>query len=118
MSQHQHHAHHAAAPALGVVRDPVCGMTVDHASSKHQVTHQRRVSHFCSNGCREKFVADPARYMAPALEPPPAPGGTIYTCPMHPQIRQDHPGAPRSAAWHWNHWPQLPRPGKTMNCRT
>ena len=93
MSEHQHHAHYPAAPALGVEKDPVCGMTVDPASSKHQVTHQRRVFHFCSNGCREKFVADPARYMAPAVEPPPAPGGTIYTCPMHPQIRQDHPGA-------------------------
>ena len=93
MSEHQHHAHHAAAPALGVLRDPVCGMTVDPASSKHQTTHQGRVFHFCSNGCREKFMADPARYMAPAMEPPPAPGGTIYTCPMHPQIRQDHPGA-------------------------
>nr|WP_295744339.1 heavy metal translocating P-type ATPase [uncultured Acidocella sp.] len=68
-------------------------MTVDPATSKHQATHQGQVFHFCSNGCREKFTADPARYLAPAEEVPLAPKGTIYTCPMHPQIRQDHPGA-------------------------
>jgi Cu+-exporting ATPase len=38
-------------------------------------------------------VADPARYVAPSKQPAPAPAGTIYTCPMHPQIRQVGPGS-------------------------
>ncbi len=51
--------------------------------------------HFCSAGCRAKFVADPLRYLAPepAKSAAPTPKGTIYTCPMHPEIRQEGPGA-------------------------
>ena len=51
--------------------------------------------YFCSAGCREKFVADPARFLqasAGAAPPKPVRSSAIYTCPMHPQIRQDHPG--------------------------
>ena len=49
--------------------------------------------HFCSGGCRTKFAADPQAYLQPKAEAAPAPAGTIYTCPMHPEIRQDGPGA-------------------------
>ena len=93
MSDHQHHTHHHASPVAGGEKDPVCGMIVDPAASKYQATHQGRVFHFCSNGCREKFTADPMRYLAPKAVPAPAPRGTVYTCPMHPQVRQDHPGS-------------------------
>jgi P-type Cu+ transporter len=76
------------------VRDPVCGMAVDPHKTPHRQQHAGRTYYFCSAGCREKFAAAPAKYLAAAeAEPPPAvPAGTIYTCPMHPQIRQVGPG--------------------------
>ena len=79
----------------GLVKDPVCGMTVDPATAKHKSDHAGRTYYFCSAGCREKFVADPKRYVdeAPAAPPQSVPAGTIYVCPMHPQIRQVEPGA-------------------------
>ncbi|HJU19216.1 MAG TPA: heavy metal translocating P-type ATPase [Stellaceae bacterium] len=87
------HEHGSIAPAVEAVRDPVCGMRVDPAASQHRFAHDGRTFHFCSAGCREKFAADPARYLEPQREtPPPAVPGAIYTCPMHPQIRQDKPG--------------------------
>jgi Cu+-exporting ATPase len=66
-------------------------------ASPHKAQHSGRSYWFCSDGCRAKFVADPARYAdppkhAPATAGPLAADGTIYTCPMHPEIRQDHPG--------------------------
>jgi P-type Cu+ transporter len=84
------HAHHAHAPA---VKDPVCGMTVDPLTAKHCAEHRDQTYHFCSARCREKFTADPSAYLhgRPAAPPPAAPG-TIYTCPMHPQIQQVGPG--------------------------
>jgi Cu+-exporting ATPase len=71
--------------------DPVCGMTVDPHKTPHRHVHQQRTYYFCSAGCRSKFAAEPAKYLArqAAVTPPP---GTIYTCPMHPQIRQVGPG--------------------------
>jgi Cu+-exporting ATPase len=74
-------------------RDPVCGMTVT-PDSPHHVEHSGHVYRFCSAGCRTKFIADPARYLNPiaAAVPVPAPAGAQYTCPMHPEIVQDHPG--------------------------
>ncbi len=76
------------------VRDPVCGMTVDPATAKHKTSHGGQDYYFCSAGCRTKFESDPGRYLNKAEAPPPkAAAGTIYTCPMHPEIRQDHPGA-------------------------
>ena len=80
-------------PAHRVV-DPVCGMTVDPAISKHQLDHAGQTFHFCSASCREKFAADPTRYLKPNQGElrPSASSGTLYTCPMHPQVRQDAPG--------------------------
>jgi Cu+-exporting ATPase len=87
------HSHHQAA-AKAAVLDPVCGMTVDPATSKHRFDHDGTTYHFCSAGCRGKFAADPATYLDKAAAPPAAmPEGTIYTCPMHPQIRQVGPGS-------------------------
>jgi Cu+-exporting ATPase len=82
-----------AAVSAGV-RDPVCGMTVDPQRTPHRHEHRGASYFFCSAGCRTKFAADPAKYLAPpAAQPaPPVAQGTIYTCPMHPQIRQVGPG--------------------------
>ena len=75
------------------VLDPVCGMTVDPSKTSHHATHAGHEYHFCSSRCRERFIAEPDRFLAPAAaDAAPAPAGTIYTCPMHPEIRQDHPG--------------------------
>ncbi|TYT27568.1 heavy metal translocating P-type ATPase [Luteimonas viscosa] len=95
-------------------RDPVCGMTVK-PDSPHRVEHAGRTWRFCSARCAGKFATDPARYAeataptsccgnhgspashashagAPQSPPESLPAGTMYTCPMHPEIRQDHPG--------------------------
>jgi Cu+-exporting ATPase len=83
------------AGTRGRVKDPVCGMNVDPATAKHKSDHAGRTYYFCSAGCCEKFVADPRRYVGetPVAPPQAAPAGTVYTCPMHPQIRQIGPGA-------------------------
>ena len=80
--------------------DPVCGMRVDPAAAKHQAQFHGQTYYFCCGGCKSKFVANPARYLKAAnastsqVEPS-APLGrnTIYTCPMHPQIRRNEPGS-------------------------
>jgi Cu+-exporting ATPase len=75
----------------GTVHDPVCGMVVDPLTSPHHATHAGHDYHFCSAGCRAKFLAAPQHYLTPA-EPAQPPAGTIWVCPMHPQVRQDHSG--------------------------
>ena len=76
------------------MKDPVCGMTVDPAKTTHHAEHGGEAFHFCSAGCKAKFIADPAHYLA-GIAPPPArvADGAMWTCPMHPQIRQSGPGA-------------------------
>jgi len=91
-----------AAPATDTslaFKDPVCGMTVT-AKSPHVLEHEGKPVYFCSAGCKAKFAADPAKYANPAgaaaaarIADEPVTPGTIYTCPMHPEVRQDHPGA-------------------------
>ncbi|MEO1921661.1 MAG: heavy metal translocating P-type ATPase [Sphingomonadaceae bacterium] len=85
------HAEHGAAQAI----DPVCGMTVDPAATPHHADHAGQEFHFCSGHCREKFISDPERWLSdrPAVEEKDTPEGTMWTCPMHPEIRQDHPGS-------------------------
>jgi len=66
--------------------------------SPHRVDHGGRQYFFCSAGCREKFLAEPSRFSEARLpQPEPAPAATtpttIYTCPMHPQVRQAGPGS-------------------------
>ncbi len=91
---HAHHHGHDLGAAATKVLDPVCGMTVDPATSKHRFDHHGETFHFCSAGCRTKFAADPAKYLARDKAPEPEmPAGTIYTCPMHPEIRQVGPGS-------------------------
>jgi len=109
-AQHHHDHHEAGAEAGETVRDPVCGMMVDPA---HTVSaeHDGKTYHFCCEGCRTSFVADPDKYLnakpfvlpgKPAAHahahhehhhaPAVAPKGTKYTCPMHPEIVRDGPG--------------------------
>jgi len=140
MSAHEHHDHTQPAPAApaAVIRDPVCGMTVDPDKGKPTHEHGGHLFHFCNPKCREKFIADPdaylqaedpvcgmkvnratarlmskhegqrfyfcspgcqskfeaepAKYLAGRPAPEPMPAGTIYTCPMHPEIEQVGPG--------------------------
>src|ERR1700728_3534814 len=111
MEHKQHLPTSLSETRSSLARDPVCGMPVDPATAKHKADHAGVTHYFCSAGCRGKFVGDPARFLAepthapavaadehvhlpaPPLPAKPAPVGAIYTCPMHPQIRQDHPGA-------------------------
>jgi Cu+-exporting ATPase len=99
MSHHHDHshaenAHDHGAPPAGSVRDPVCGMTVDPHTAKHRHAHNGHTSYFCSAGCRTKFAADPAKYLdQDQRAADDVPEGTIYTCPMHPEIRQVGPGS-------------------------
>src|ERR1700720_3412272 len=88
---HGHHHHHTDSTAK--VRDPVCGMSVDPATSRHRFDHDGKTFHFCSAGCRTKFAADPPKYLDDSRPEAAAPEGAIYTCPMHPQIRQVGPGS-------------------------
>ena len=106
-AQHHHHQHAVAggddhppegaevAPSL---KDPVCGMAVTEQSA-HRLVHDGRPYYFCSAGCQSKFATNPLRYVqspdaAPAsTAPAPSTPAAIYTCPMHPEIRQDHPGS-------------------------
>jgi Cu+-exporting ATPase len=98
-SEHQHRAGHCchAAPAAAEarVKDPVCGMMVDPAKTPHHAGHAGQEFHFCGAGCRTKFLADPAKYLdaKPALRAEPVVPGAIYTCPMHPEVRQTGPGS-------------------------
>src|SRR5262252_226260 len=75
--------------------DPVCGMTVEIAAARHTHTLGTSTWYFCSKHCLERFAADPDRYRRRAPEPESVPGmqaGTIYTCPMHPEVRSTAPG--------------------------
>ena len=92
----------ASAPDAGL-KDPVCGMAVT-SKSFHWLQHAGQRLYFCSAGCKQRFAANPAKFAAsptasdvtvPAVvdaQPPAAPAA-IYTCPMHPEVRQDRPGA-------------------------
>ncbi len=90
---HSAGCHHDAAAAPSV-KDPVCGMTVNPATAKHRAEHDGHPYYFCCAGCRTKFLADPQKYLAPKpKESEPVIAGAIYTCPMHPEIRQVGPGS-------------------------
>ncbi len=110
MAECHHHAHHHA-PADGakaddhgtIVTDPVCGMNVDTRTATHRYELDGTPYYFCSARCLEKFRANPDQYLNPPEHDPavrsPAMGalpeaaeGTVWTCPMHPEIRRDGPG--------------------------
>jgi Cu+-exporting ATPase len=98
MNEHAHHHHHHDrcahdATQDAVIRDPVCGMVVDPKAGKPSAEHDGHTFHFCSADCKAKFEADPEKYLGDRPAPEPMPKGTQYTCPMHPEIIRDAPGA-------------------------
>jgi Cu+-exporting ATPase len=72
--------------------DPVCGMTVDIHARKPTFEHKGHTYYFCSEGCRGKFSKEPGRFIDKTGDAEPLPQGTLYTCPMHPEIVQEGPG--------------------------
>ena len=86
-----HHAHDSAAP----IKDPVCGMPVTD-QSLHRMEHLGHTYFFCGPKCKVKFEANPMQYVgekALTSAAIPVVTGAVYTCPMHPEVRQDHPGS-------------------------
>jgi Cu+-exporting ATPase len=75
----------------GATTDPVCGMTVDPSRSPHSLEHEGQRYFFCCAACLDRFRQDPRRYLVPASGGAVAAKGT-YTCPMHPEVRQQGPG--------------------------
>src|SRR5690606_24455920 len=95
---HQHRGHHhgrdGVPESASATKDPVCGMTVNPQTTQHKATYEGTTYYFCSGTCRSKFMAEPTRYVGqvePSTET--APAGTIWTCPMHPEIRRNQPGS-------------------------
>jgi len=80
------------ASEANMTTDPVCGMKVDIGARGPSYAHAGETHRFCSEGCRGKFAADPERYLTKQGEAKPLPQGTLYTCPMHPQIVKEGPG--------------------------
>jgi Cu+-exporting ATPase len=99
LSAHASHTHDGPAETatnVRTVKDPVCGMSVDPERVAHHASHGGQDYHFCCAGCRDRFIADPEQHLRarPARTGPAAAAAeTIWTCPMHPEIRQDHAGA-------------------------
>ncbi|MEQ9635986.1 MAG: heavy metal translocating P-type ATPase [Devosia marina] len=90
---HASHQHEDKSPPT-MVKDPVCGMDVDPSTARFQATFDGRTFYFCSQNCHDKFKANPEQYVAVApAKAAPTPAGTIWTCPMHPQIRRSEPGS-------------------------
>ena len=87
----EHHGHRHAE-AGGGEKDPVCGMGIDPATARHRAVHRGRPYFFCGARCKERFVAEPAKFLAPQPAPETA-GAGPWTCPMHPEIVQDKPGS-------------------------
>src|SRR6202034_4268761 len=85
-----------SAGSAAAARDPVCGMSVDPATARHRAEHRGDDYFFCGARCRERFVAEPERYLQTIPAAPerstPAAGG-LWTCPMHPEVRCAGPGA-------------------------
>ncbi|HWQ87666.1 heavy metal translocating P-type ATPase [Brevundimonas sp.] len=95
---HSHASGHSccstkASAGAASVKDPVCGMSVDPTTTAHRASHDDQDYFFCSAGCRTRFVTEPQLYLNPRMEAEPVIPGAIYTCPMHPEIRQEGPGS-------------------------
>jgi Cu+-exporting ATPase len=86
------HGHRDTSTAVSAI-DPVCGMRVDPATAKHRFSHNGRDYFFCSARCRQRFEAEPDKFLSLGAPPAAAPSGAVYTCPMHPEVRQAGPGS-------------------------
>ncbi|KAA0695290.1 cadmium-translocating P-type ATPase [Halopseudomonas laoshanensis] len=93
MSDHQHDHHDHESRGENAVKDPVCGMSVDPHTAEHRSQHAGKSWYFCSSRCQSKFEDDSEKYLGEkSAEAEPVAPGTMYTCPMHPEIRQQGPG--------------------------
>ncbi|WP_083591546.1 heavy metal translocating P-type ATPase [Aurantimonas sp. 22II-16-19i] len=94
LAGHEHHdSHGPRSSETGTVRDPVCGMSVDPATTPHRHERAGKTYYFCSAGCRSKFEARPDAFLDEAPRAAvQGPKDAIYTCPMHPEIEQIGPG--------------------------
>ena len=92
---HEHHHDPGCGHDHDIAIDPVCGMKVKIAGAKNTTVHEGQTYYFCNPKCLQKFTVEPARYLKPAeaAPAPPVAAGTIFTCPMHPEIRQVGPGS-------------------------
>ncbi|HEV2263562.1 MAG TPA: heavy metal translocating P-type ATPase [Stellaceae bacterium] len=81
------------SPSASRARDPVCGMTVDPSATPHRAHHHGADYFFCNAGCRMQFIEAPEKYLALAASVHAVPPGARWTCPMHPEIVRDAPGA-------------------------
>lgn len=89
MDPHQKHSSSASDKAYV---DPVCGMKAA-ANPEKQAVYREQIYYFCSKGCVTKFNLDPERYLQPKNEAiVEVPAGTLYSCPMHPEVQQIGPG--------------------------
>jgi len=84
--------HGDADKAATIAVDPVCGMRVDPATAKHRFAYRGQEYLFCGARCRTRFEAEPENFLNPKQPEAAVPTGTIYTCPMHPEVRQVGPG--------------------------
>ncbi len=93
--EHHHHQPHVASDDAAAVFDPVCGMSVDPGPNTPTESYDGNTFHFCSEKCHERFKADPWHYASGRARDhdDAAPPDTQYTCPMHPEIIRDAPGA-------------------------
>jgi YHS domain-containing protein len=93
MRTQEHHAdYHNGHISSDMQTDPVCGMKVNPETVKHTTNYKKEDYYFCAENCLKKFKADPEKYLSPQ-EQEAVVKGTIYTCPMHAQIRQEGPGS-------------------------
>jgi Cu+-exporting ATPase len=92
MNAHTSLAEKSPSPTTDKVVDPVCGMQVDPANSAGSFEYKGTTYHFCGVSCLDRFKSNPESFLNRA-EPKPAAAAASYTCPMHPEIRQDHPGS-------------------------
>ena len=96
MMRHDPPASSGSGDGPATVKDPVCGMTVKPGSAAGSERHEGKTHHFCSEGCLAKFRANPEKFVKPDRAADDASGadeGVMYTCPMHPEIRQRGPGS-------------------------
>jgi Cu+-exporting ATPase len=94
MTEHQHvHRHGNQVHEEHTVKDPVCGMTVEPHNAKYQSQYETKTWYFCSSRCKSKFDENPEEYLNDKQKTQaPLTSGAMYTCPMHPEIRQPKPG--------------------------
>jgi Cu+-exporting ATPase len=84
---------HVGTSEQNLVKDPVCGMMVEQQSAEFKTTYGGKSYSFCCEHCLHKFRANPEQFTGEKSTPTVGKSGSSYTCPMHPEVRQDKSGA-------------------------